>query len=351
MSKPDRLNWANIGLMVLSGAAALVAPFHVFLFAYAVLGPLHYLTEISWLRDREFFTPSRGHRRGWLALVIGTAAVMVVGYVSTEWLHRPIAPTLEIGMFLLVFIAAAAASFVRHPVNAIAIVGMATIGILMFSASPAYGMVAYLLMTIVHVFVFTGVFILSGAAKTHSRSGYLSFAVFLACALATLLIGNVPAKAPGEEMRVMYGAFEQLNVLLLRFLPVSPVAVMRFIAFAYTYHYLNWFSKTSVIRWHEVSRMRAVAIAAIWAAGVGLYLYSYQVGFAVFYVLSVVHVMLEFPLNHQSLVNLLRAFAPAAGFGVRGGGGAPPRTRRGRGPRGRPPPPPPRPPPPPPTPN
>jgi hypothetical protein len=312
LTPADRLNWANVGLMVVSCVAAVLAPFHVFLFAYAILGPLHYLTEISWLRDREFFTTARFNRRGWLLLVIATTVVMAFGYVSTDLLQRPVAPTLEIGMFLLVFISAAAALFVRHPVNVIAAVGMATIGILIFSAYPMYGILAYLLMTIVHVFIFTGVFILSGAAKTQSRSGYASFAVFVACAVATLLISNVSSKAPSEEMRVMYGAFEQLNMLLLRFVPVSADGVMRFIAFAYTYHYLNWFSKTSIIRWHEVSRVRAAAILGVWAAGVGLYLYSYQLGFAVFYVLSVLHVMLEFPLNHQSIVNLLRALMPAA---------------------------------------
>jgi hypothetical protein len=315
----DRLNWANVGLMVVSCVAAIFAPFHVFLFAYAVLGPLHYLTEMSWLHDREYFTSSRFNRRGWLLLVIATAVVMAFGYVSTDLLHRPVAPTFEIGMFLLVFIGAAAASFVRHPVNVIAATGIATIGILLFSASPSYGMLAYLLMTIVHVFVFTGIFILSGAAKTRSRSGYVSFAVFLTCAVATLLVA-VPSKAPTASMRVVYGAFEQLNMLLLRLVDApagdvyaaSGVGVMRFVAFAYLYHYLNWFSKTAVIRWHEVSRLRGVGIVTAWAAGVGLYLYSYQLGFAVFYVLSVMHVMLEFPLNHQAFVNLVRGLAPNA---------------------------------------
>ena len=312
LNPADRLNWANIGLMVVSCLAAVMAPFHVFLIAYAVLGPLHYLTEISWLRDREFFTPSRFHRRGWLMLVLATAAVMTFGYVSTDLLKRPVAPTLEIGMFLLVFIAAAIAAFVRHRVNVIAAVAMSAIGILIFSSYPSYGILAYLLMTIVHVFVFTGVFIVTGAAKTRSRSGYLSFAVFIACAVATLVLGSVSSRAPSEEMRVMYSAFEQLNMLLQRYLPVSAVSVARFIAFAYLYHYLNWFSKTSIIRWHEVSRIRGAAILGIWAAGVGIYLYSYQLGFAVFYILSVVHVMLEFPLNHQSIVNLLRLVMPAA---------------------------------------
>ncbi|HEU4889465.1 MAG TPA: hypothetical protein VFV49_16390 [Thermoanaerobaculia bacterium] len=315
----DRLNWANIGLMVVSCAAAVVAPFHVFLFAYAVLGPLHYLTEMSWLHDREFFTPSRFNRRGWLFLVMVSAAVMAFGYVSTDLLKRPVSPTIEIGLFLLVFIAASVAAFVRHPVNAIALAGAAIIGLLMFSAYPAYGILAYLLMTIIHVFVFTGLFILSGAMKTRSRTGYGSLAVFLACAVATLLV-SVPSVAPAGEVRAIYAAFEQLNLLLLGFMKApadsvyetSGAGVMRFIAFAYLYHYLNWFSKTSIIKWHEVSRLRGAGIVTAWAAGVGLYLYSYQLGFAVFYVLSVMHVMLEFPLNHQSFVNVLRVFSPAA---------------------------------------
>ncbi len=46
------VNYLNMGLMVLSCALAFVLPFELFLLAYAVLGPLHYLTQISWLHDR-----------------------------------------------------------------------------------------------------------------------------------------------------------------------------------------------------------------------------------------------------------------------------------------------------------
>src|SRR5215212_7150826 len=178
----DRLNWINILLMLIALAAAVVAPFHVFLFAYAVLGPLHYLTEMSWLHDRQFFTPARAHRTAWLVLVIATTIVMAIGYVSADLLRRPMTPTVEIGMFLLVFIAAIVASYVRHPVNAAAIIGIATAGILILSRYPAYGILAYLLITIVHVFVFTAFFILAGATKSKSTSGYLSLAVFAVCA-------------------------------------------------------------------------------------------------------------------------------------------------------------------------
>ena len=49
------IDWINIGLMFLSLGLAYVLPFELFLFSYAVLGPLHYLTEIGWLHQRNYF--------------------------------------------------------------------------------------------------------------------------------------------------------------------------------------------------------------------------------------------------------------------------------------------------------
>lgn len=327
---PDRtarLNWINIALMVIACAASIVAPFHVFLFAYAVVGPLHYLTEISWLHDRKFFTPRPRPRQTWLLLVGGTTIVMAVGFVSSDLLNRPISPALEIGMFLLVFLAAGIASYVAHPVNAIALIGVAMLVLFVFSKYPTYGIAAYLLMTIIHVFVFTGLFIVAGASKSNSTSGYLSFVAFLACA-AIALIAPASQHGPTDSVRSIYSTFEQLNLLLLRIghagsgdvYAASATGIMRFISFAYLYHYLNWFSKTSIIRWHEVSRTRGIGIVTGWLAGVALYLYSYRVGFAVLYLLSVVHVMLEFPLNHQTIVGLVRVAMPKASPQVARGG-------------------------------
>ena len=53
------IDLANIALMIISCAAAYLLPFELFLFSYAVLGPLHYLTEISWLHKRDYFTTGR----------------------------------------------------------------------------------------------------------------------------------------------------------------------------------------------------------------------------------------------------------------------------------------------------
>lgn len=307
----DRLNALNIGLMLFAMAAAFAAPFYLFLLAYAILGPLHYLTEISWLHDRRYFAPSPLHRRGWLTLLLATGGVMVVGYVS-DLLSRPLSPAAEIGMFLLVFAAAGVVSFVRHPVNAIAICAVAGTGILFLSSSPMYGVIAYLLMTIVHVFVFTAIFILAGAMRTRSRSGYLSLAVFAGCTTA-LLLAKIPVwQQAGTEVRSLYSTFQQLNLILLQFTGWAAsrlygeagIRIMRFIAFAYTYHYLNWFSKTSVIRWHEISPRRGVMIAAGWLSCLAAYAVSFRTGFAVSYCLSVLHVMLEFPLNHQAMAGV-----------------------------------------------
>ena len=73
--------------------------------------------------------------------------------------------------------------------------------------------------------------------------------------------------------------------------------IMRFIAFAYTYHYLNWFSKTEIIRWHQVPRSRFIIVVLGAVASVALYAIDYSLGFKWLFLLSFMHVMLEFPLN------------------------------------------------------
>jgi hypothetical protein len=51
----NRLDYVNIGLLIFSCILAFIMPFELFLFAYGVLGPLHYLTEISWLHDKNYY--------------------------------------------------------------------------------------------------------------------------------------------------------------------------------------------------------------------------------------------------------------------------------------------------------
>jgi hypothetical protein len=82
------------------------------------------------------------------------------------------------------------------------------------------------------------------------------------------------------------------------------IMLMRFIAFAYLYHYLNWFSKTEVIRWHQVPKLRFAAVILLWIVASVFYTYDYSLGLSLLFFLSFSHVLLEFPLNIISIVGI-----------------------------------------------
>jgi hypothetical protein len=177
--------------------------------------------------------------------------------------------------------------------------------------------------TLTHVYVFTGCFMIYGALKERSKSGYLAFLVFLVCPVLCLLIDPARFQSSKYVLESYWKQFSILNLAMLGIDQPQSVAqlsdaiekvfssrtglvVMRFVAFAYTYHYLNWFSKTSIIRWHQVSTRRLAVIGTLWLASVGLYAYDYSLGFKVLFGLSFVHLYLEFPLNHLSIIGTFR---------------------------------------------
>lgn len=319
----NRINYLNICLMLLSCIAAYIIPFELFLFSYAVLGPLHYLTEISWLHDRKYFV-EQGHDRriktAWLVLVLITLAVMLFGMFSEKILHQNLSPVWEIGLFYLVFVTALLLLFVRKVTIGLILIALALAALFLTSSSKYYALTAFFLITIIHVFVFTAAFIFYGALKSKSGSGILSLVVFIFCVVSFFVV--TPRETiftAGEFVKNSYGSFSTLNAELIKFFDLGPgnslreiydskagLIVMRLIAFAYTYHYLNWFSKTSIIKWHEISRVRTAVIIGFWAISLGVYAYDYQVGMITLYFLSVLHVMLEFPLNHMTFAGIGR---------------------------------------------
>ena len=318
----DSVNWLNIGLMVAACGISLVAPFQTFLLAWSILGPLHYLTEISWLHDRNYFTRRNMARRSWLGMVVLAALIIGVAYMINDPLQRTVPFQFQVALIYIVFAASAAALFVRDWLNAAGLFLILSLGLFYFSGFRYYAIAANLLLTMVHVFIFTGAFILVGALKSKSWVAVLSLGVFIACAIAAVAM---PAAyvVPSDQVRRLYSSFEYLNRDLLRMsgrnagvYEAAGVGVMRLIAFAYLYHYLNWFSKTSIIKWHEITRGRATAIVSTWM-GCGLaYFYDVRLGFGILYVLSMLHVFLEFPLNHQSFVEIAKALRPGRWFAV-----------------------------------
>lgn len=320
----DQVNYLNIGLMIVSCAAAFLFPFELFLFSYAVLGPLHYLTEISWLHERNYFTEAkpgkqkRRPHRGWLTLVAITTLLLIIGFVSAEILGLFYSPKWEITFLYLVFISALLITEVQKKRQKVWVFLLGVALLVPLATSRYYIIIAFFLVTIIHVFFFTGAFILYGALKGKSSSGILSLIVFLMCAISFFVY--VPAgHGAGNYIRGSYRSFNALNVELIKLFSLGQgntaeevyesqngIMIMRLIAFAYTYHYLNWFSKTSIIKWHEVSKNRIAVIVVVWVVSLALYAYNYDTGMAVLYFISVLHVMLEFPLNHRTFAGIGR---------------------------------------------
>jgi hypothetical protein len=294
----DRINYVNIGLMLGSAALACTMPFEVFLASYAILGPLHYLTQISWLHDRGYFATSR---RDWIPLVV--LAAVALDAIYTKWIAWNGAPFAALGFGVV-------AAFVRHPV-----VKLSTLAVGIALATPLFqwlpGRIFFgvLLATVVHVYVFTGLFILAGCMRSGRWTGYASFLVFLACGAGLLVLQPETTYTPSAWVAANLSSFAGIIYAVSQLVPGEGerrglTAIGRFLAFAYTYHYLNWFSKTGIIRWHEISRARMAGIGVLWVASVGLYAYDYATGLAALFFLSITHVFLEFPLDARTLVDV-----------------------------------------------
>jgi hypothetical protein len=331
----QQINYINIGLMVVSAIAALWYPFETFLFVYAFLGPLHYLTELSWLHDRQYFAKGK----------YDYVPLYVIGLIVSllYWNQIPNAPE-GMAPFLTYFAFAAALVFatVKKAGPRIGFLALAAAAVFLFKDTSIYNNIfGVFLPTLIHVFIFTALFILVGALRGRDLSGILSLIAF--AVITALFFFYQPDRSQyvvDDYTRSAYGymntdgnlseGFVSLNYMFLKvfrihefspaghtnllsfvndfntFLYQNPVAlgVMSFIAFAYMYHYLNWFSKTSVIQWHNISRTRFAGVIILWIGSIGLYAMDYMLGLKWLFFLSFSHVLLEFPLNHVTFINI-----------------------------------------------
>ena len=317
----DQVNLLNIALMLLACGAAFVVPFELFLGAYAVLGPLHYLTQISWLHTRGYFTTSRRDVGPLFALC---AVLVALRYFVTE--ADPL-PWATAAVVVTVATTAAMALSARWQVKVAVAMAALAVAAVASGLDAAQTLLVIFLPTVIHVYVFTAAFILYGALRGRSTTGIASLAVFVACTVSLFVFHPASAVPPaGGYVRSTYELFADVNVQLAQWLGVAGVgdaggvyasrggvAIMRFIAFAYTYHYLNWFSKTSVIQWHQIPRTWAIANVVLWLASVALYAWDYASGLLVLFALSWLHVFLELPLDHRTFVGIGRELGTLVG--------------------------------------
>jgi len=166
------------------------------------------------------------------------------------------------------------------------------------------------------VSLFTLIFMLLGAYRAGSKAQAFLIVVYLTAialilAMPPLASMQVPAFAQvGQEY------FGNVAPALGRLFGIADLRLdtrlTSLLAFVYTYHYLNWFIKADVIRWADIPRTRWALVIAASAASTALYFYDYTFGFTVLLALSLVHIVLEFPLNSLAL----RQLGAAIGQGV-----------------------------------
>lgn len=330
----------NFFLIWITLCLAMVWPFELFLFSYIVIGPLHYLTEINWLDKQHYFLRVEDRRAfvwSMVVLVLLLTVSLVLGESSSwQWtkpLHDALfsAPSSPVTHFmnwswvllLLAFVTAAACLFTENWLLRAFIVGICLVSSAFFYAVPTVAILfGVFLPTIAHVFFFTILFMIYGTLKARSFWGYANIvSMFLVVAVIGIWPRQVPANALSDSVLQLTNASAFLPVTwnICKWLGLTDgdghislyssafFKVQSFIAFAYTYHYLNWFSKTSIIKWHQVPKKKFVVSAILWAASLALYAVDYRLGFAAIFALSILHIVLEFPLNFVSMRSIFAA--------------------------------------------
>jgi len=305
--------------MIVSAVLAFVLPFELFLFSYAVLGPLHYLTEIGWLHKKNYYTKGK---YDFLFLSVLCVLVFYFSFIQPAKTDTQIPSIILYGVLLsLIFV------FIKDNLYRVILSLLAFIGIAMAKVGTSYFIwIGVFLPTIIHVLFFTWAFMLYGVLKNKSRAGYLSV-----IALGLIAVSFFVIKAPQLQYQVSsyvtksYDLFYLLNKFLIDLFGLQTntnnleevvyqtnagFIVMRFIAFSYTYHYLNWFSKTSVIQWHKVPKKTLFITIALWVISVSLYAINYNIGLKALYFISFLHVFLEFPLNIVSFQGIFKSILP-----------------------------------------
>lgn len=372
---PKQVDKINIGLILISLLLAYILPFELFLFSYAVLGPLHYLTEISWLHQKKYFVPVQKEKNKWIFPLITLVLTFILSLDNIALLldlniDLPRALKGTNIIFFLFGLAGIMVVFKKQYIRIGAVIALAFLSIMLnlekscisctdqiskqpielckldnpkvvsnflqnrcadvdgdgilspgtdFQQGLTYSRTvmffsAYL-PTLIHVYFFTMLFMLFGALKSQSKSGLISVGVLIAAGILPFVFeADFIPYAISEYARKSYDvSFLSLNQTIFDdfklgdtdqasiYFSKPGIMIGRFIGFAYTYHYLNWFSKTSIIQWHKMPILNMSIVAVLWIASVILYAVDYKTGLSALLFLSFLHVFLEFPLNFQSV--------------------------------------------------
>lgn len=290
-----RADAIHLGLMLLALALSYVLPFELLLLSYAVLGPIHYLTEISWLHERGYFLPIKS-----------IALILVLFSLTAPFL--PSFSSLGILMWVAFLASAIAIARISLGQRILLLAFVAAVTAALVTHETFFYLVAALLPTLVHVSLFTLVFMIVGAHRAGSKAQAALIVAYLAMIGLILVVPPVmgPVMAQSQQMGRQYFGSIAWGLGLVLNAPDLKMdgRITGLLSFIYTYHYLNWFIKADLIGWRRTPKWRLAAVSALGIAASGLYFYDYALGIVVLLALNTAHVVLEFPLNATSLRQL-----------------------------------------------
>jgi hypothetical protein len=317
----------NIALIAIAAVLAYIFPLELFIFSYALLGPLHYVTEINWLHEKNYFFTS--HKLIWLIIGVTAALILFLPklflyYYSEETAFTAFLIFINEWSNSVIFISlmvAIAYQFVSSKTSWIITIVLAILGALLLKNVEQYRLlIGMFVPTVIHVYLFTLIFMLYGAKKSNSRYGYISVIVALMIPVLIINLNIAPDAYLFNDLwkeAFLENDFHVLPVVLSKYLGITDgtsfffyepiwIKFMMFISFIYCYHYLNWFSKTTVIKWHKLlNKKKIIAICMIWLAVFTMYCFDFTLGILMSLFLGFTHVILEFPLNMLSIKEIL----------------------------------------------
>ncbi len=325
------IDMLNVGLLIISLVVAFKIPFQLFLFSYAVLGPLHYITEINWLEGKNYYVKNRS----WIWLFAAAALLLAIPiFLRLPYFENTKAPWLgQVQQFSYNWFFAVLFILFLFAIALVYIKNNRTLGIFLVSVVAGtvlankfdlikFSYLTMFLPTIIHVYFFTWLFMVYGVIKNTNNVGIISIIVMALCPIVIWQSNIDPAsyivsQEVQETFLKSYFNYEDRNIAMAlgavgekeNFFLYSEIAIkiQIFVAFCYTYHYLNWFSKTTVIGWYKnINRKKLILMTGTWAVSAGLYWYDYKIGFIALFTLSMIHVFFEFPLNIISVQGIFQ---------------------------------------------
>jgi hypothetical protein len=313
----NNIDNANFFLVLGTFALAIIIPFELFLFAYAILGPIHYLSEIAWLDKKNFFLKSSSQRIFFVLMAIFVAILFFIKFYSDNFFKVEFSEkyinnyisTLTFITFCGAGILCFQSSFTKIFLLFLGVIFVASIFKNVFFYEVFCNV---LLVTVIHVWLFTAIFMLNGAITSKSRYNLITFVIFLVCSFALFFIQNTHYEISNFVHNILsVKNFTSMNNSISNIFSLKQRndlggnnSVQSFIAFAYTYHYLNWFSKVEIIKWHKLPKQKMMAVLGFYLVILIFYGIDYRLGFFITIFLSVAHVFLEFPLNFLSFRDL-----------------------------------------------